>query len=852
VNRQLGKLSALGCCILLAALVSQHAFALGLGEARVESFLHQPLDVRMRILDFSEGELDSLSVGIASAADYNRLGLMSSALALDLRVSVDRSVSPPVVRIVSTRVVDDPVVQLLVDARWASGRMLREYTLFLDPPAIEMRPPARPETETRPAEPVSAPPPPARTAPASPPSMPPSMPPTPRAAPIGDRYGPVASGETLWTIARQARPSDDITMDQMMLAIVDLNPQAFRDGNINRLLRGAELRIPDQDRIRAIDAATAAADVAAQNRAFRQGRTGEVPRISGAARDEVQEGLMPPARPEPAAEPSTAAEREARLSLVPPDEAEGGAGLSDNAAEIEQLRQRLARAEEELFAARAETREFRSRVEELEQAVSRGAENGLGLRDADLARLEQTLREARLALEDADDAERRSEISDRIEQLLSDATQAPVGDDGFAAEVPPPVDASADSEQAEPAVAPEPVPVRSDDQTSWLGNPLLVTGLVVFLLAVALAVTYVLVQRRRRQHETTRRPLRRASELHKPPVSPVLSPQDRIENNPTDLAAHLALLRQLEGAGDRETFAAAFEEMFEHVDNGDEPEWRDAVKLAGKIVPGHALVKGSTDAVAERSSHDSPLTDDRAQDADRDGDREPGREEPADADGVDDLMSRLDDEVDESEGLDWPDDNDRPADSQRREPPIREIEDSGSAQDRPITSFEADDDQEVDFGELDDDHADTDGDRTDSDQGDPDVAETRSVEESAASADDEAEDGFLLDWPDEPDADERPVGEPSSGESVQDDEDGESVGDDEDIFSAGDDDAEVKLDLARAYLSWSSGESARTLLEEVQREGNAEQRAEAGRLLDSLKEDSSDDSKDDPTDSRDS
>ncbi|MFU8876975.1 MAG: FimV/HubP family polar landmark protein [Wenzhouxiangellaceae bacterium] len=851
MNRQLGKLSTLGCCILLAALASQHAFALGLGEARVESFLHQPLDVRMRILDFSEGELDSLSVGIASAADYNRLGLMSSALALDLRVSVDRSVSPPVVRIVSTRVVDDPVVQLLVDARWASGRMLREYTLFLDPPAIEMRPPARPDTETRPAEAVSTPPPPARTTPASPPSMPP----TPRAAPIGDRYGPVASGETLWTIARQARPSDDITMNQMMLAIVDLNPQAFRDGNINRLLRGAELRIPDENRIRAIDAATAAADVAAQNRAFRQGRTGEVQRISAAARDEVEESLMPPARPEPAAQPSTAAEREARLSLVPPDEDEGGAGLSDNAAEIEQLRQRLARAEEELFAARAEARDFRSRVEELEQAVSRGADNGLGLRDADLARLEQTLREARLALEDTDDAERRSEISDRIEQLLSDATQDPVGDDGVVADVPPPVDASPDSEQTEPAVAPEPAPVRPDDQTGWLANPLLVTGLVVFLLAVALAVTYVLVQRRRRQHEPTRRPLRRAAELHKPSMSPALSPQDRIENNPADLAAHLALLRQLEGAGDRETFAAAFEEMFEHVDNGDEPEWRDAVKLAGKIVPGHALVKGSTDAVAEGSSDDSPLADDPAQGADRDGGRETGREEPADAEGVDDLMSRLDDEVDESEGLDWLDDSDRPVESQQRDAPIRENEDFRSAQDRPITSFEADDDEEIDFGELDadqDDPHDPESSLTDSDQSDPGAAGTRTAEESAASADDEAEDGFLLDWPDEPDADERPVGESSSGESVLGDKDGESDGDDEDIFAAGDDDAEVKLDLARAYLSWSSGESARTLLEEVQREGNAEQRAEAGRLLDSLKDRSGDDSTDDSPDSRDS
>ncbi|MEX0914320.1 MAG: hypothetical protein WDZ60_00365, partial [Wenzhouxiangellaceae bacterium] len=142
--------------IVVASIVPLGAHALGLGEARVDSFLNQPLDVRMRLLDVSDDDLDSLTVSTASPEDFERLGLMSNALALKLEVRVDRSVSPPVVRVTSARPVSDPVVQLLVDARWGSGRMLREYTIFLDPPTVEVEPPApartRPEQQRQPAD----------------------------------------------------------------------------------------------------------------------------------------------------------------------------------------------------------------------------------------------------------------------------------------------------------------------------------------------------------------------------------------------------------------------------------------------------------------------------------------------------------------------------------------------------------------------------------------------------------------------------------------------------------------------------------------------------------------------------
>src|SRR6056297_1370645 len=194
-QRLLSKRAISSIALTVALIVPVGASALGLGEARVESFLNQPLDVRMRLLDVSDDDLDSLTVTPASPEDFERLGLMSNSLALGVQIEVDRSVSPPVVRVTSARPVSDPVVQLLVDARWASGRMLREYTLFLDPPTVVVEPPApaRPAQQAQPAAERETAPPSERPSPARPAETASQQPSRPVASSGNRSYGPVAS-----------------------------------------------------------------------------------------------------------------------------------------------------------------------------------------------------------------------------------------------------------------------------------------------------------------------------------------------------------------------------------------------------------------------------------------------------------------------------------------------------------------------------------------------------------------------------------------------------------------------------------------------------------------------------------
>jgi len=859
----LGKRAIPAIALIVAVIVPLGAHALGLGEARVESFLNQPLDVRMRLLDVADDDLDSLTVMPASPEDFERLGLMSNSLALGIRIEVDRSESPPIVRVTSARPVSDPVVQLLVDARWASGRMLREYTLFLDPPTIAVEAPAPAPTQSTPpvqqvrpaAERAAAAP--QRPASARPAETPPPQQSRPTVASANRSYGPVASGDTLWSIARANLPADGVSMDQMMIAIVELNPTAFRDRNINQLLRGAELQLPDAEQARALDAAAAAAEVAAQNRSFSRRMTSDVPVVSSAGRDSSPSAESP-AGPDTTGRPEQAESADAedhRLSLVPPGDEESGSGLSEDAAEVADLRQRLARAEEELYAARQEADEFQSRVADLETAI-RDNPGGIGLRDAELAGLEATLRAAREATREDADPQMRADVSERLEGYLEQyESAAPGGADGerpgSGGLGPDGGDGDTDAQEsvvqddggmstpdeagaADATPASERAVTEIENSRGLLANPMLLlfAGLIVLLVILAIVR---LSLRRGKESAKSKPPLERGADVPpapRPTEDPIQAARARVAENPEALAVHLGLLQTLATEGNQDEFGDALESMYVHVESDSQPEWREALDLAGRVVPGHSLVKGSSDWVAETSGtdHDEPTSE-----VDQESE-------------VDDLMTRLDADLDESDDRDWL------GEDESREPsaPLLRGEDEDDAGHAEKFSSGAgtaasgsdEIDEDIDFGDWGDDEEIAGG-AVESDVQMSPPEKDRNADED----EDEDEDKDLsLDWPDEDKPATRGESEPGAareeasglefGEANDEGPDEEQAEDD--IFAQSDDDIDVKLDLAKAYLSWNSTDSARTLLEEVAREGNESQREDARKLLDDLSDGSED------------
>jgi pilus assembly protein FimV len=286
------KLSALAAATLaLSSLPATDAWALALGRITVQSALGEPLRAEVEIPQLSAAEADSLQAAIASPAAFRAQGMEFTGTANSVRVQVQkRANGSAVLKLSSFQPVNDPFVDLVIDANWASGKLQRNYTLLLDPlqrAALLLRPPPLP----RPRLPRCLPAParPAVTArPASSPvntagrdlrndrdqdeaTKPQQKRQAGTAAPAGGDEVRVRTGDTAGRIAAAHKPAG-VSLDQMLVAMLRSNPQAFVNGNINRMRSGAVIQLPDQAAAQATSAKEARQIMAAQSQDFNQFR----------------------------------------------------------------------------------------------------------------------------------------------------------------------------------------------------------------------------------------------------------------------------------------------------------------------------------------------------------------------------------------------------------------------------------------------------------------------------------------------------------------------------------------------------------------------------------------------------
>ncbi|MFK7852663.1 MAG: FimV/HubP family polar landmark protein [Granulosicoccus sp.] len=118
------------------ALASGGAFGLGLGDIEMRSALNQPMNAEIRLTAVKPGEIDGMIVQLASPDAFARAGIERSSALSDLTFSVDQSSGTPVIRISSQRPVVEPFLNFLLEVDWPQGRMVREYTVLLDPPVF--------------------------------------------------------------------------------------------------------------------------------------------------------------------------------------------------------------------------------------------------------------------------------------------------------------------------------------------------------------------------------------------------------------------------------------------------------------------------------------------------------------------------------------------------------------------------------------------------------------------------------------------------------------------------------------------------------------------------------------------
>ncbi|KQX95988.1 FimV/HubP family polar landmark protein [Variovorax sp. Root473] len=278
------RLSLLGAAAALTlGLASANASAFTLGPLRVQSALGEPLRAEIDVTEIAANEADGLKINIATAEAFKNAGIPYNAALGDVKATLQRRAGGQyVVRLAGNRPLNDPFIDLLLEANGASGRIVRDYTVLLDPPVTRQaatapvapiapqiatpveRPAPAPRVRREPAPAVAATPAAAAPAPAAA---------APARAAVATPSGgsgeqlTVRRGDTAGRIAAAHKPAD-VSLDQMLVALLNANPDAFIGGNVNRMKAGAVLDLPNAAAAAAVPAAEARRTITAQSRDF--------------------------------------------------------------------------------------------------------------------------------------------------------------------------------------------------------------------------------------------------------------------------------------------------------------------------------------------------------------------------------------------------------------------------------------------------------------------------------------------------------------------------------------------------------------------------------------------------------
>lgn len=538
--------------VLTLGLAPLAAQALGLGDIRPNSALNQAFNAEIKLTSVSKGEIDDVRVSMASDEAFKRSGVDRTFLLSRLRFNPEiKADGTAIIRVTSSEPIREPFLNFLVEVNWPKGRLVREYTVLLDPPVtLERKPapikaPAVTKTKKRvaPAKKLVQ-----RAKPVKPVTKKPviSAPTTlmqsvhPGYTGILDEVK-VKKNASLWVIARKHK-YPGVDQHRMMMAIYHANPRAFIKNNINRLKQGAILRIPNKKDILALKKREAQREYKKHVEAWHADTEivrldpGPAPAPEPVAEVVEQEQPAEAKEPEvPAAEPVAETETKTMEESAPEEdgelkiatarpEGEGEAGPSEDSEAdqtMSRLKQELMIAEEDAERSRGEGEELASRVGDLEGQLE-DIERLLELKSDQLANMQAALAKSKQekGFLEQSNQQLKGELAHSQEQGTAEPAQEETKQERVVAAVKPesaveetkpePVVASvkpesvikpiADTETAPAKPKPAPVAKKSAPEPGLMdeimGNPTML-GVVVGVIIILLALVWILLSRKR-------------------------------------------------------------------------------------------------------------------------------------------------------------------------------------------------------------------------------------------------------------------------------------------------------------------------------------------------------------------
>lgn len=423
---------------VMAALLPVRGYSLGLGELELSSALNQDLNAEIEVLSAAPEDAEQILIKLADRDAFSRAGLDRPYLLQQLKFKMIEKNGRSYVKVYTKTPIREPFLSFLLEIDWPQGHLLREYTLLLDPPVYNtgsastgMSPAAADDNSSfnQPADTQAQ----NQSAFEQPVQSGAQAVSSVQTGVISSATGrstnyqaqalPVASttpgdyrvqqNDTLWGIANRMRPDSSVSVEQMMLALVRKNPEAFIRENINGVKRGYILRAPSRDEVTQVDRQQAVAQArehAALWREYSQGAASATP--ASAMEAQANGGSAA----------DQARDVDGHLSIVGASEmgSEQGGSNQDPDAQLSRLKQELAMAQEQLESAKLEKEDLRSRLAELEQRV----QSVIEMDDGELAKLQQDLQSSQASTEEMP-----------VQEVVEDTTEEQMAEEPVAEDI---------------------------------------------------------------------------------------------------------------------------------------------------------------------------------------------------------------------------------------------------------------------------------------------------------------------------------------------------------------------------------------------------------------------------------
>ena len=364
---------ALAIVLLLAANAT---LALGLGRMYVQSTSGEPLSAEIELLNSKQWLASEVSASLASSDEFANFGVERAIGLQDLRFETVNRESSLVVKIRSEARVFGPALHFVLALEWPRGRELKDYTAVLGSRAVNSI-----------SEPTSL------TADTGA-----KLPQFIEQRNSGSSHQDLHEyrtkiGDTLWSIALASRPDQSITIPQMVIAIQEENPEAFVEGNINRLRADYALRVPSSEVAVRIKSHVAQNKFVAQNLVF-SGHTGDKTEGLGEiGNSELFDEVSDNSKSDAISQPDERSGVEFRLTI---DDEYSEASRSGG-GRTSSLPRELDEKTPALEIASLELKGMKDRLSNLETQLG-SLTSAIKVKDRDLARLQQSLEGVRKQL----------------------------------------------------------------------------------------------------------------------------------------------------------------------------------------------------------------------------------------------------------------------------------------------------------------------------------------------------------------------------------------------------------------------------------------------------------------------